>query len=260
VTFLKRSNAIAALTLAATMIAAPAMADTKMPIKAHNVVLVHGLYADGSSWSEVIPLLQKGGLHVTAVQNPLTSFKDDVDATERALAQQNGPTVLVGHSYGGAVISEAGDDPKVSALVYIAARAPEAGEDSAALTKTFPATPASMGIVHEGGFARLKEDAFIKDFVGDLPVDKARALYAVQQPAADSLFTVKTTRAAWHNKPNWYAVSENDRTTSPDFERFLAKRMGATTVELPSGHVSMISHPHDVANLILEAAGYPAEK
>ena len=144
-TFLKRLNVVAALTLAAAAIAAPATAETKMPIKAHNVVLVHGLYADGSSWSEVIPLLQKAGLHVTAVQNPLTSFKDDVDATDRALAQQDGPTVLVGHSYGGAVISKAGDDPKVSALVYIAARAPEAGEDSAALTRTFPATPAQQG-------------------------------------------------------------------------------------------------------------------
>ncbi|QYA04827.1 alpha/beta fold hydrolase [Rhizobium sp. B21/90] len=236
--------------------AVPAMAETKAPIKAHNVVLVHGLYADGSSWSEVIPLLQKAGLHDTAVQNPLTSFKDDVDATDRILAQQDGPTVLVGHSYGGAVISETGDDPKVSALVYIAARAPEAGEDFAALGKTFPATPASQGTIHEGGFAQLSEKAFIEDFVGDLPVLQARALYAVQGPASDSLYTVKTTKAAWHSKPSWYAVSQNDKTSSPDLERFLAKRMGATTVELASSHVSMLSHAQSVANLILEAAGY----
>jgi len=245
------------MTLAAG-ISTAAHAEQPTPPKARNVVLVHGAYADGSSWSEVIPLLQKAGLHVTSVQNPLTSFTDDVEATRRILALQDGPTVLVGHSYAGMVISETGNDPKVSSLVYISARAPDAGEDYPALAAKFPATPASKGIVHQGGFAQLSEDAFIHNFAGDLPADKARALYAVQGRVADTLFAAKTTQAAWHNKPSWYAVSKNDETTSPDLERFLARRMNATTVELASSHVSLISHPREIADLILQAAGYPA--
>jgi pimeloyl-ACP methyl ester carboxylesterase len=225
------------------------------PVKAKNVVLVHGAYADGSSWSEVIPLLQRAGLHVTSVQNPLTSFADDVDATKRILALQDGPTVLVGHSYAGMVISEAGVDPKVSALVYVAARAPDAGEDYPALAAKFPAPPANKGLVHQNGFAELSEDAFLHNFAGDLPVARAKVLYAVQGRVSDTLFASKTTQAAWRSKPSWYAVSKNDEATSPDLERFLAKRMNATTVELNSSHVSLISHPHEIANLILQAAG-----
>ena len=238
----------------------PSMAQDAGPAKARNVVLVHGAYADGSSWAEVIPLLQKAGLHVTSVQNPLTSFKDDVDATKRILALQDGPTVLAGHSYAGTVISETGLDPKVSALVYVAARAPDAGEDYTALAAKFPAPPASKGLIRADGFAQLSEDAFIHDFAGDLPAAKARALYAVQGRISDTLFASKTTEAAWRSKPTFYAVSRNDRTTSPELERFLAKRMNATTIELDSSHVSLISHPREIANLILQAAGYPIEK
>ena len=236
--------------------AAPALAAG--PVKAKNVVLVHGAWADGSSWAQVIPKLQAAGLHVTAVQNPLTSLADSVAETRRVLAQQDGPTVLVAHSWGGTVISEVGNDPKVTGLVYVAARAPDAGEDYPALAAKFPATPASKGIVHQGGFAQLSEDAFIHNFAGDLPADKARALYAVQGRVSDQLFASKTTQAAWHDKPSFYAVSRNDETTSPDLERFLAKRMHATTVELDSSHVSLISHPKEIADLILQAAGYPA--
>jgi pimeloyl-ACP methyl ester carboxylesterase len=217
---------------------------------------VHGAYADGSSWSEVIPLLQKAGLHVTSVQNPLTSFADDVEATKRILALQDGPTVLVGHSYAGMVISETGVDPKVSALVYVAARAPDAGEDYSALAAKFPAPPASKGLVHNDGFAQLNEDAFVHNFAGDLPPAKARALYAVQGRISDTLFASKTTQAAWKSKPSWYAISKNDQTTSPELERFLAKRLNARTIELDSSHISLISHPQQIANLILEAAGY----
>src|SRR5262249_55929248 len=159
--------------------------------------------------------------------------------TKRVLALQDGPTVLVGHSYAGMVISETGNDPKVSSLVYVAARAPDAGEDYPALATKFPATPASKGIVHQGGFAQLSEDAFIHNFAGALPADKARALYAVQGRISDTLFASKTTQAAWHDKPSFYAVSKNDQTTSPELERFLAKRMNATTVELDSSHVSL---------------------
>ena len=150
----------------------------------------------------MIPLLQKAGLHVTSVQNPLTSFADDVAATRRALALQDGPTVLVGHSYAGMIVSETGTDPKVSALVYLAARAPDAGEDYPALAAKFPAPPASKGLVHHDGFAELSEDAFVHNFAGDLPAAKARALYAVQGPISDKLFASKTTQAAWHTKPS----------------------------------------------------------
>ncbi len=219
-----------------------------------NVVLVHGLYADGSSWEKVIPLLQAKGLHVTSVQNPLTSFQDDVDAVRRTLALQDGPTILVGHSYAGMVISEAGADPKVAGLVYIAARAPDAGEDYSALVRKYPAAPASAGLIWSSdGYGQLSEEAFIKDFAGDLPAREARAYYAVQQRMARAVTTAKTTTAAWHDKPTWYAVSTEDRTINPDLQRFMAHRMGAQTIELASSHVSLLSHPQEVADLILAA-------
>lgn len=230
------------------------------PAPASNVVLVHGLYADGSSWQKVIPLLQAAGLHVTSVQNPTTSLDADVDAVKRALAQQHGPTVLVAHSYGGMVISQAGDDPKVTGLVYIAARAPEAGEDYPALTHKFPAAPASAGLQWSSdGYGKLSESAFLKDFAGDLPTAQAEAYYAVHQPMGKAIISAKTTIAAWHDKPTWYAVSTEDRTINPELERFMANRMKAHTVDIASSHVSLISHPEEVANLILAAAGRPAQ-
>jgi pimeloyl-ACP methyl ester carboxylesterase len=222
--------------------------------KVRNVVLVHGAYADGSSWSDVIPLLQAAGVKVTAVQNPLTSLADDVAATRRAIALQEGPVILAGHSYAGMVISEAGVDPKVAALVYVAARAPDAGEDYPALTKNFPTAPASLGLTHAGGFAQLSEEAFLRDFANGVDPVRARALYAVQGPIADTLFDSRTTQAAWRTKPSFYAVSRNDRTTNPDLERFLARRMKATTIELDSGHLSLVTHPREIAGLILRAA------
>jgi pimeloyl-ACP methyl ester carboxylesterase len=222
---------------------------------AKNVVLVHGLYADGSSWIDVIPYLQRAGLQVTAVQNPLTSLADDVAATRRVLALQDGPTVLVGHSFAGTIISEAGDDPKVSALVYVAARAPDAGEDFGALAAKYPKPPASAGVIKKDGFFWLSEEAFLKDFAGDVEPSRARALYAVQGRGADSLPNTKTTIAAWKLKPTWYQVSTADRTINPDLERFLAKRMNATTIELDSSHVSLVSHPKEIADMILLAAG-----
>src|SRR6202048_1169060 len=222
---------------------------------AKNVVLVHGLYADGSSWMEVIPYLQRAGLQVTAVQNPLTSLADDVAATRRVLALQDGPTVLVGHSWAGTVISEAGIDPKVSALVYVAARAPDAGEDYTALVAKFPTPPASAGLVKSGGFAQLSEEAFLRDFAGDIEPAKARILYAVQGRVSDTLFSGKTTQAAWRSKPSWYAISTDDRTISPELEHFMANRMKANTIEVKASHLSLISHPQEIADLILNAAG-----
>lgn len=225
---------------------------------ARNVVLVHGLYADGSSWLRVIPRLQQAGLNVTAVQNPLRSLAEDCEFTRRALAQQTGPTVLAAHSYGGEVITQTGVDPKVSALVYCAARAPDANEDYAALAKRFPAAPASAGLVHAGGYVQLSEAAFLRDFAGDVDPAMARALYAVQGAGAEALFGDRVTQAAWRTKPAFYQVSTEDRTIDPDLERFMAARMKAKTIELKSSHLGIVSHPAEIAALILEATGQAA--
>ena len=233
----------------------PRLAQAATVPLARNVVMVHGLFADGSCWSEVIPQLQAAGLNVTSVQNPLTTLADAVAEAQRVLNRQDGPTVLVGHSFSGMIVTEIGVDPKVSALVYVAARAPDAGEDYAALAKKFPTPPASAGIVYDGDEGRLSEAAFLRDFAGDLPEAKARALYAVQQPFHKALLTGKTRHAAWRSKPNFYAVSTEDRTINPDLERFMAKRMGATTIEVKASHLSLISHPQEIAGLILQAAG-----
>jgi pimeloyl-ACP methyl ester carboxylesterase len=194
-------------------------------------------------------------LNVTSVQNPLTTLEDAVAETQRVLNQQDGPTVLVGHSFSGMIVTEVGVDPKVTALVYVAARAPDAGEDYPALAKTYPTPPASAGIVFDGDEGRLTEEAFLRDFAGDLPEAKARALYAVQEPFHKALLTGKTQNAAWRSKPSFYAVSTEDRTINPDLERFMAKRMGATTIELKSSHLSLISHPQEITDLILKATG-----
>jgi pimeloyl-ACP methyl ester carboxylesterase len=240
---------------AASLISTRGMAANAAPTKARNVVLVHGLFADGSSWSEVIARLQATGLNVTAVQNPLTTLPEAVASAQRVLARQDGPTVLVGHSFSGMIVTEAGTHPNVSALVYVAARAPDAGEDYTALAKTFPTPPASAGIVFDGDEGRLSEAAFLRDFAGDVPEAKAKLLYAVQEPFQKALLTGKTTQAAWRSKPSFYAVSTEDRTINPDLERFMAKRMGAKTIEVKASHLSLISHPDEISQLILEAAG-----
>ena len=247
--------AIAVGVLTATLGGFEAQAQTAAPVEARNVVLIHGAWADGSSWAEVIPRLQAAGLRVTAVQNPLTTLADSVAETRRALALQDGPTVLVAHSWGGTVLSEAGTDPKVTALVYVAARAPDAGEDFVALSGKFPAGPVRAGIQVHDGFTTISEEAFLRSFANGVEPKKAEVLYAVQEPTAASLFGERTTVAAWHSKPSWYAVSKLDQTINPDLERFLAKRMNATTVEVEAGHLSLVSHPKEIADLILAAAG-----
>jgi len=250
--FLSATAAVAATSLL------PGAAQAQSVPKVQNVVLIHGLFADGSCWTEVITRLQRRGLNATAVQNPLTSLQAAVDATKDVLSWQQGPTVLVAHSFGGMILSEAGVDPKVSSLVYVAARAPDAGEDYGALAAKYPTPPASAGIVWANDWGRLGEEAFLRDFAGDLPADKARLLYAVQGPFKRSLLADKTTHAAWRSKPSFYAVSTEDRTINPDLERFMAKRMGAKTIEVKASHLGLISQPDAIAGLILEAAGQQA--
>jgi pimeloyl-ACP methyl ester carboxylesterase len=244
-----------ALAAGAIAVLMPRLSRAENRPAARNIVLVHGLFADGSSWSEVIARLQATGLNATSVQNPLTTLDDAVAETQRVLARQDGPTVLVGHSFAGMIVTEAGVDPKVSAVVYVAARAPDAGEDYTALAKNFPTAPASAGIVFDGDEGRLTEAAFLRDFAGDLPEGRARVLYAVQQPFHRALLTGKTKQAAWRSKPSFYAVSAEDRTINPDLQRFMAKRMGATTIEVKASHLSLISHPQEITDLILRAAG-----
>src|SRR4029077_3084763 len=218
------------------------------------VVFVHGLFADGSSWSKIIPRLQEKGINCTSVQNPLTSLQEASNAARRAIALQPGPTVLVGHSFSGMIVTEGGVDPKLTALVYVAARAPDAGEDYTALAKKFPTPPASAGVIFDGDEGRLGEEAFLRDFAGDLPEAKAKVLYAVQWPFHKALLSGKTTHAAWRSKPSFYAVSTEDRTINPDLERFMAKRMGAKTIDVKASHLSLISQPDEITRLILEAA------
>jgi len=240
------------------MVSARGIGASANVIKAQNVVLVHGLFADGSSWTEVIARLQAAGLKVTSVQNPLTSLPEAVASAQRVLDRQDGPTVLAGHSFSGMIVTEAGVHPNVSAVVYVAARAPDAGEDYTALAKKFPTPPASAGVLFDGDEGRLSEEAFLRDFAGDLPEHRARVLYAVQEPFQKALLSGKTTQAAWRSKPSFYAVSTEDRTINPDLERFMAKRMGAKTIEVKASHVSLISQPEAISKLILEAAGHGA--
>jgi pimeloyl-ACP methyl ester carboxylesterase len=184
-----------------------------------NVVLVHGAWGDGSNWSKVIPLLEARGLHVVAVQNPLTSLADDVASTMRAIALQDGPVLLVGHSYGGAVITEAGNDPKVTGLVYVAAFAPDAGEATGDFGKDFP-TPPGLGELRPDafGFFSLTQKGIAEDFAQDLSMAEKQMIVATQHPTSGAALGGKVTTAAWKSKPSWYVVAKNDRMISPQFE------------------------------------------
>ncbi|MEC4593389.1 alpha/beta hydrolase [Nitrospirillum amazonense] len=253
----RKLSFVAALALTAASVALPAAAATApaAPAPVHNVVLVHGAWADGSSWNEVIKILQAKGLHVTAVQNPLTSLAESDAATRAVLAQQDGPTVLVAHSWGGTVISDVGTDPKVTALVYVAARAPDANEDFVALSAKFPTMPVRAEVQNHDGMTVISEKGFLDYFANGVAPAQAKALYAEQGPTAASIFAGRTTAAAWHDKPSYYAVSKQDLTISPDLERFLAKRMNADTIEVDGGHLTLVSHAQEIAGLILKAAG-----
>jgi len=223
--------------------------------QAKNIVLVHGAFADGSSWSKVIPLLQAKGYKVTAVANPLTSFQEDVAATKRAIAAQDGPVILVGHSYGGVIITEAGNDPKVVGLVYVAAFAPDAGQSIVDISKGFP-KPIGLEKVAPlaDGFLLLTPDGIATGFAQDLSKEEQALLTAVQPETHGSIFAAQPTQAAWHSKPSWYIVASNDHMIDPGQEASMAKQMKATTTTLPSSHVAMLSHPKEVAKVIEDAA------
>jgi len=237
-----------------SLLASAPFADTATAPPVKNIVLVHGAFADGSSWARVIPILQAKGYNVTAVQNPLTSLADDVAATQRALALQDGPVILVGHSWAGVVITEAGMDPKVVGLVYVAAFGPDEGEQVGELGKKYPPPPAlAAPHVDDKGFLTLSADAF-KKFGSDLPEKEALVAAATQGPIAASAFGAQVSGVAWKTKPSWYIVSTLDQAIAPDEERFFAKRMKATTTELKASHVSMLSQPKAVAAVIMDAA------
>lgn len=223
--------------------------------KAPTIVLVHGAWADASSWSKIIPTLLAKGLTVASAQNPLSSPTDDVASTTRIVDAQEGPVLLVGHSYGGYVITEVGNNPKVVGMVYVAAFGPDTGETLATTTKDFAATPIVTEIKQiADGFLLLTPKGVTEDFAQDLTDTEKKVLTATQAPTSASIFGTPIKNAAWRDKPSWYAVSANDRCINPDYERFAAKRMGATTIEVPASHVAMLAQPEAIAELVIQAA------
>jgi pimeloyl-ACP methyl ester carboxylesterase len=221
-----------------------------------NIVLVHGAWADGSSWSAAIEKLQAAGYRVTAPQFALTKLADDVARIRHVLARQGGPTVLVGHSYGGQIITALGEDaPNVVALVYIAGFGLEEGESIGALLGQAPPTPAIAHLdIDEQGFAWLPEDDFVNHFAADVDPAKARVMHAVQQPLHASALDEVMGTPAWKSLPSWFLVAEGDQTIPPDAQRLFSARMGATTTEVSTNHVAMVSHPEDVVTMIETAA------
>ena len=241
----------------------PARASTAAAVNATSarranptIILVHGAFADGSSWQEVIPLLQQDGYKVIAVQNPLISLENDVATTKRVIDAQSGPVVVVAHSYGGAVISgAAAGSPNVKALVYIAAFAPDVGEPVAAFLDKYPSDLGTAFLPPDAaGFLWVNPDKFHDVFAADVPLRQARVVAAVQKPLAGAAFGQSNPAAAWKSIPSWYLVTTQDHAINPDLERFYAKRMGAKVTEIKSSHVPFISHPRTVVKLIVEAA------
>jgi pimeloyl-ACP methyl ester carboxylesterase len=238
------------------MNSSPAEAATAAPSQVKNVILVHGAWADGSSWSKVIPLLNAKGLNVVAVQLPLTSLADDAATVKRAVALEDGPVLLVGHSYGGAVITEAGNDPKVSGLVYVAAFAPDDGQSAGSLGATMAPPPLAAEVKPDSeGFLKLTKAGIYESFAQDLSASEKAILYAAQAPTNAKSLGGNISNAAWHSKPSWYIVASKDRAIQPDLEASMASKIHATTTTVASSHVPMLSHPDAVAAVIEHAAG-----
>lgn len=243
----------AAAALAAAIVPQLAQAEPAAPVL-RNIVLVHGAFADGSSWAEVIAALQRKGYRVTAVQNPLTSLADDVAATRRVLERQQGDVLLVGHSWAGAVVTEAGNAPNVKGLVYLSALVPDSNESVGDLLARLHAP--MEGLTPDGNGLIWLDDpgAYRQVMAGDVPAARARQLAAVQQPIAAAAFSGKVSHAAWRDKPSWYLVTGNDHALPPAVQQALARETGAHRVTLESSHMSMVSHPADIARLIDRAA------
>lgn len=231
------------------------MACQEAATSVRRVVLVHGSWADGSSWDKVIPLLQRRGLAVSAVQLPMTSLAHDTAAVKRAFASESDDIILVGHAWGGAIITEAGGDDRVAALVYVAGFAPSVGESVIDLSRDFPMPPGFVH-VHLGGdgFLRLSGEGMAKCFAPDLAEGEVKVMVARQSPIAGACMCEKATVAAWASKPSWYIVAGNDRMIRPDLQRSMAKKIGAETTILPTGHAAMLASPKEVAAIILAAA------
>jgi pimeloyl-ACP methyl ester carboxylesterase len=224
-----------------------------------NVVLVHGAFADGSGWEPVAQILMKDGYKVSVVQHPETSYADDQKYTKAAIDAMGGPVVLVGHSYGGSVITEAGNHPNVKALVYIAAFALDAGESCASIEEGLPQASKAFKPDSNGNWW-IEQAHFAADFAADLPKDQAQFMAISQVPISTEAFTHKVTNPAWKTKPTWYMVATEDRSINPEQERMMAKRAHATTVEVKASHVAYMSHPKEAAKLIEEAATFVSAK
>jgi len=253
---------LAALALSALTIGASIAQPSAAPPAAGRptIVLVHGAFADALGWQRLIPILERDGYEVLAVENPLASLAGDVETTKRFLAGVNGPIVLVGHSYGGAVITgAAAGNPNVKALVYLAAFAPEAGEPIGAFGDKYPVDLNSALKPDSAGYLYVDRARFRPLFCADLPEGDARVAAATQKPVHNSVFSASVPEAAWKTIPSWFLVSQDDHAINPDLERFYAKRMNAKTSEVKSSHVAFISHPDVVANVIEQAAAAPAK-
>jgi pimeloyl-ACP methyl ester carboxylesterase len=244
-------NLLTASAATAALVLGLSGAASAEPVK--NIVLVHGAFADGSGWRAVTDILQRDGYAVSIVQEPETSLADDAAATKRVIEQVNAPLILVGHSYGGAVITQAGNEQQVRGLVYIAAFQPDTGEALGGLLKQMP--PAANSVIPAGeGYVIVDPKAFHADFAADLPAKEANFMAIAQVPISTSIFGTPIANAAWHNKPSWYAVATQDREINPDLERFMAKRAGSTTIEVKGSHAIYMSQPAAVAKLIEQAA------
>lgn len=243
-------------TLIATALLASALgAQAATPAADTTVVLVHGAFADGSSWNQVIPLLRAKGYKVVAVQNPLSSLADDVAATQRVIDAQSGKVVLVGHSWGGTVITQAGTSDKVKALVYVAAFAPSEGEATADLGKDYAVPPGIATLQADaGGYLWLPADSVARNFAPDVPPATAALIAATQGPISAKAFADTTSVAAWKTKPNYYIAAADDRMIAPALQQAFARKINATTVTLKTSHVPMVSQPAKVAEVIIAAA------